>query len=329
MKKNFIIKIFTILFISTILILICNHKVMATNFDEENNTLTDTLNSETKIMEYDAITNETREVDMQELREVLKQQNKSYGQNNFSIPSIAPQNLKRSFVDKSFSLLTNREGSLNKVLNTEVRPYLTTCRITCTGPNLGITVANGTASVIGLNLAFTAAHCVFDESNNAILKNWTIYPGYNNKMFEEVSTGWSKVYYSDNWMKNHNSADDWAILVLNNNIGNFTGAYGISYYPSYSGLNNLNVSLLGYPCDKDQGFDVYASYQFESTGTITSVNNDRFLYSSYSCNGFSGGPVINRNDPEYILGINIGTDRNNAYAVRITQYLYDLILSLR
>ena len=55
----------TLLISLTFLILIVNHKTYATTSEQSSPTLDEILNSEQKIMKYDARTNETTEVNIQ------------------------------------------------------------------------------------------------------------------------------------------------------------------------------------------------------------------------------------------------------------------------
>lgn len=70
MKKKLISKLILIIFTSiTFFIFIFNSNVNAANIENENYTLEEFLNSEEKIMMYDAKTGETTEVNTEELKQ--------------------------------------------------------------------------------------------------------------------------------------------------------------------------------------------------------------------------------------------------------------------
>lgn len=215
-------KIFTILLITTIFFtVIINYKVDATEQAELDYPVNVDFNSQEKIMKYDAITNETTEVDMEELRAVISSKYNVRNSNEYVLDAYSPY-MESSSANTMIQPLAT---GMDIVIDTSIRPYITTCKITYSGGDLG------TASIVGPNVGLTAAHCVFDkDNNNAVYKNWTIYPGYNEKISGDTKyygtpCGWSQVYYSSNWMSEHNYKDDWAICVLQSDVGNQVGYY--------------------------------------------------------------------------------------------------------
>lgn len=323
MKRRIILKMFILIVLSSMFSLIINVNNVKATMEEQSNTVTieQILNTEDKIMEYDAKTNTTREVDMEALRQNLNAQNTLQGE----ILTTADYNSSniRKYVEPSISLLSQ---STQRVTNTNSFPYKATCRIEAL--NSSGNKCYGTAALIGSNLALTSAHCVFDQDdNNYKYRNWTVYAGYNNGVYYGSKTGWDKVYYSQNWLNTHDSGSDWAICVLQSNIGNTAGYYEAVSYGSNSELVGTSVTLLGYPGDTSYGFTYDSRYQYKSTGSIKSTNNTLFTYSNYSCAGFSGGPIF-RSD-NFIVGVNHGHVGSNSYGARITQDMINLIRSLR
>ncbi len=234
-KFNFIL---SFIFLMSIFILFNSHQVQASSIsDYEVVTETKAIKStvEEKIMKYDKETNTTTEVDMDEIKQLLASKtSKEKGANAYTTSSYNP--------NKNFNILspysTFAMSTYLHVSDTSKFPYSTISKITCDGGH-----ASGT--IIGKNLAITAAHCVMDGNAN-VYSNWSIMPGYNNGAIFG-STGWSQIYYSSAWASDHSPQNDWCICVLGDNIGSNSGWCGLRSYSSDSGLNNQNANAYGYP----------------------------------------------------------------------------------
>lgn len=204
------------------------------------------------------------------------------------------------------------------------------CKVVCSG---GV----ASASLVGNNVALTAAHCVWDAKTKEKFANWVAYPGYNYGPYKingvEIKSGWSKAYYSDLWMKDPNgpTAYDWAILVLEQNLGNNMLYLNVEA-ESVDSLNNSTVYVLGYPA--------YGSLDgqrlYKSGGTITKVYTNNIAFSAPSGVGFSGGPVVRANGT--VVGVYAGFTNNGAeytdhgegsMGVRITSSMKNRIESLK
>lgn len=320
MKKFLATMLITIMFV----LFTMNSSAFAVNKEETNYTVDEILTSNEKIMKYDVMTGETTEVDIEELKQVV------YSQRNIdesSLTSIAPYDpiLLKGQNKITNNVVTRDANSAQRITDTYSFPNRVTCRIVANDSS-GNTIF-GTAAIVGPSTGLTAAHCVFDvNDNNAVYSNWTIYPGYNNGTYYGTACGWSQVYYSSEWMNSHSDQYDWAICVLQSDVGNQLGWFGTQSYGTNSELNNTEVSVLGYPCDTNYGFIWDARYQYETGERITSVGTRYFRYSAWTFGGFSGGP-IKRND-NYIVGIHYGLVWNTSTGVRITQEMIDIIRSL-
>lgn len=324
MNRNFISKTFIILLISlTFLMSFFTSKAQAINNSKQEDYQ---LESDEKIMEYDAITNETKEVDMEELKQLIEIQNKSTN-NVTSYNSTSPYNPNSEKALTQTTIMPLSVPSAIRITDTSSFPYKTTCRILAKN-NAGEDM-HGTAAIVGPKAALTAAHCIFDEENeNFIYRDWTIYPGFNYNSYYGTACGWSKVYYSSKWIETHSYEYDWAICVLESDVGNQIGWFGVQSYGSNSKLNGIEIKSLGYPADIKYGYFADAIYQYETGTKIESVWDRYFRYDGYTCGGFSGGPII-RSD-NYIVGIIQGnnTVSNRANGVRITQEMINIIINI-
>ncbi len=267
---------------------------------------------EEKIMEYDATTGITREVNMNELKQSLNTRKGGYSDRIESYDPLAEDIPSNTITPHAI---------YNPVPNVTDLPYRATCRIKADvyGEEL---VASG--YVAGPKIVVTAAHCVMNQKDNdAYFADWVAYPGYNNgSSYKGVSSGWAKVYYSSGWTSTHSTAYDWCICILNSDIGNTTGWLGTQSYGSNSEMNGLSVRLLGYPLSVGDG-----ECQYYTSGTISNTRDLYFESSARSVGGFSGGPVARTSD-NYVVGVNHGYYKLNPETetgARITQDMINII----
>ena len=215
------------------------------------------IDTDEKIMKYDARTNETTVVDMDELKELINPKISYLSSNSNSSSSsnaiiIPPYNLPdNSNTTPDVSPMGYLPNSAEMVSNTNNYPNNQICRLEFQDSN-NITHYGSAALIGGPRVAITAAHCVFNVNDNkATYKNWKIQPGYSNGSTTGTVTGWDQVYYSSNWMNSsgNNMMYDWAICVLQ---ADTTGsALGAIANVSDSDLNNLRVTVYGYPADSN------------------------------------------------------------------------------
>ena len=91
MKRNLKRKFWIALVISiAISILVITSDVQAESEEQANSNLNESLETEEKIMMYDSKTNETTEVDIQELKQVLRQKNNTKGGSSNYLDSYDP-----------------------------------------------------------------------------------------------------------------------------------------------------------------------------------------------------------------------------------------------
>ena len=172
-KKNIVRFLFLLGICVIVSICVPNYNVKATSLEENISVLDEKKNTEEKIMMYDAVTKETTEVDMEELKKVIKAQN-----NTNSIKSYIPSDIK-TYSEVGLPKLAPAEvrasaTSVNRITNTSTAPYITTCRIAA--KNSSGSNVYGTASMVGPNVALTCAHCVFDPYNeNATYRGTKTY----------------------------------------------------------------------------------------------------------------------------------------------------------
>ncbi len=155
----------------------------------------------------------------------------------------------------------------------------------------------GTAFMISDNVAITAAHCV--KGYQAI----NIYPGYS-KGYAPFGGAQANMILTDQRYTDFKDKDikepfyDWAILILDKNIGNNSGWLGLT-----SDIGN-NCGFSSYPVDKfKNGYAV----QIYSPGKFAGLDTygEKVYFTNDTIGGSSGGPVMHRygNDQYYAHGI--------------------------
>ena len=328
MTKKIIIKGFSVLLLTVIMfsafptyevkaVTKNNGAIYSQEIVSDLNIISRRIATEEKIMKYDAKTGTTEEVDMEQISSVLRSNNinvaEPYG-------NIVTEN--NSYNVKA---VTADSNGMTKVTNTTSMPYRATCKIICSG-------GEATGFLVGPNLLLTAAHCVMKTSPSDKYANWTCYPAYNNGQIalngSTHSTGWSQIYYSNNWVNTGASDYDWCLCVLEDDLGMDIGAYfGLTSYNTNSALNNVQVKALGYPYEEG----VYdGEFQRYSIGTVSSTQNTYFICNAKTYHGMSGGPIMRTSD-NYVVGLVKGGLPNeaNTLGVKITQNILDLVNSLR
>ena len=210
-----------------------------------------------------------------------------------------------------------------------VNSYSEICRLDATNP-YDNTVITTTATMIGPKVAITAAHGVYKTDLGGLFYNITITPGYSGGDTPYGSSNVSTIYVWPDWIEKNGATDwdtisdsynyDWAILVLDDSLGNLSGWYGLQKYDNYLDLFNMNISITGYPYYV-QGQNIYNNYlyQYQSKGKIDTAFPRRLEYTADTSGGQSGAPIINLSTNN-IVGIHGGTIKNELSnrGVRIT-----------
>ena len=252
-----------------------------------------------KIMKYDAETGEITEVDTNEIKNVINSNdynNRTKKNNSLNIKDIKFANRA---LEQSTSLATC------KIISNEIA---------------------GTAALVGNNVALTAAHCIWNADTKKKYENLVVYPNYNNGAYNLngtlMASGWKTAYYSNGWMNSSGSPVeyDWAILVLEKELGNTLGYFDVSTNTPSIGYS---CGVYGYSMNLNNGNSLYFS-----SGTISLKYSKWFTYKATVYSGFSGGPIINSSGK--IIGVHKGMqDNGSAVGVRITSDMQNIILGLR
>ncbi len=175
---------------------------------------------------------------------------------------------------------------------------------------------HGTGTMLPGNLVLTSAHVVYDiEDGRGFAINTLFKPHFT----VGNMTGGKKpkhVIVPLKFTRDHDDAYDYAMLAFDNDLG--IGCLGLAFSGDYSTHDGRILHMLGYQPEKDMG--MYSQY-----GKILSSDYS-YLYSGMKTeNGWSGGPLLE--DDTYVIGVLKGRWFTRARIVRITEEIFNMIVS--
>lgn len=157
-----------------------------------------------------------------------------------------------------------------------------------------------TGTLVGKNIVLTAAHCVIDKETKHLRGDLSYFKAHYTRGYSP-NVSWIKHVYWGTNNPDFSRANDWALLVLEDNLGNSLGWMGVSN--SYS--NPVNVA--GYSTDFHRGQTAgvhMGCHIVEDTGAWLLHNCD-------TARGSSGGPVfVFSGKTANIVALNVAEYRN-------------------
>lgn len=189
--------------------------------------------------------------------------------------------------------------------------------------------------MIGKHLALTAAHCIYNYGTKQFISEAFVVPGLNEANSDPSPVGLANVvevrYKKDyEWYCDPN--EDWALLILDRNIGEDSGYIGIAYSDDEIDFALSLVTVAGYPDDKP------ANTLWACNGVVKKTT-DRYIYHSADTVGCqSGSPIItNWKDDWYTIGVHAhgaGTRADGSTSEwnggpNITPWTFELIMGYK
>lgn len=225
--------------------------------------------------------------------------------------------------NSSYNLFNNSLISPSKVfdddtrvkVNTSAYPYSAIGYLRITFKNSTETY-RGTAFLIGDNIAVTAGHCAYSfEKGEA--SSITFIPGRDGSNYPFGSANATK-YAVKSEYKNGDGNYDWAILVLDSNIGNSAGTIGFGKYNNFEDCLGKGAVISGYPKDKS-GYQ-----QYGANGYITSVSEHKMWYTIDTYDGQSGSPIMNSDKKAFGVHTGGSKENGNNWGMRVNDEFYSL-----
>lgn len=238
------------------------------------------------------------------------------------------------------------DGADDSSLDDDLQTYMNNNRVTVDDPTSNLysrcivhltikmsdnRTAYGSGFLIRSNVVVTAGHVVFDKeySESGWASSITVTPSARpTGVTAPYGTAQSTTLICGlEWAKNFDYDYDWGVIILDSNIGDQTGWFGL-YYQSNS-YNGTKVRVNGY--------DKYR-YQYTVSGTIT-TSKSRTIESTniYVDEGMSGGPCYIYSSEYGYVAIGIisrydsydegGWYHSDSYFRRINKTLYENLLS--
>ncbi|MCP3868994.1 MAG: trypsin-like serine protease [Gammaproteobacteria bacterium] len=175
-----------------------------------------------------------------------------------------------------------------------------------------------TGTLIGPRHVLTAGHCVYNIRNDKWYRKLSFTPGQNGSVKPYGKIGWKRAISVKGWTKKHKRNYDYAMIILNKDVGKTVGWMGYGWkrpMPKY------NVNINGYPGDKDHGT---MWYSYCKLGKVTTF---RLYYARDTYGGMSGSGVYvywKSKNKRTIYGIHAygvdSTGYNGATRIRKTVY---------
>lgn len=139
-----------------------------------------------------------------------------------------------------------------------------------------------TGTLIGPRHVLTAGHCVYNIRSDRWYSRLSFSPGQNGASRPYGRIGWSRAITVKGWTQNHLRNYDYAMIVLNQNVGNRTGWMGYGYN---NNLPKYSININGYPGDKPSGT------MWHSYCKISMIQKFRLYYPCDTFGGMSGSGV--------------------------------------
>lgn len=200
-----------------------------------------------------------------------------------------------------------------KITNTTSVPYYGIAYLSITMEDG--TSYRGTGFMISPNTMLTAGHCLKKTSTKA--KSVTVYPGRNGTS-KPITAKMTK-YYVDTKYTGSEVEWDYGIIVLDSNVGNTTGWFGL-HGTSGSSIGTTNIKVTGYPSD------LAGYYMWTCDGTVSNISTNRFKHTADTAGGESGSPTYFYNGSYGNQAVGIHTHAGN-YSRRITVTLVNWLKS--
>lgn len=181
----------------------------------------------------------------------------------------------------------------------------------------------GTGFLIGPRAVATAGHCVYLHNQGGWARRIEVIPGCNGTsrpMGQVEATSFRSV---DGWVTGKRPESDYGCVVLPAGAfgGRDLGRFGFAAFDTATLLAQPAV-MAGYPGDKP------FAEMWGMARVIKTITDNTLVYDIDSMGGQSGAPVyIKRNNERYVVGIhNYGALTGNS-ATRVTEPVYQRLLS--
>lgn len=214
--------------------------------------------------------------------------------------------------------LQGQPGKLVQVKKTTDYPYTT----------MGLFANACPGVLVSKRFVLTAGYCVFNTQDGKWYDNLDFFPAYDGKNAPFGSVKWKNIFAPVGYTKDKNPDYNFAIVELEQDIGDKTGWMGFSHFPEFP-FKQLNIT--SYPYE-----GVPANTMWQTTCNVSTVQDGYFFYQCpgkyQTVSAMGGGPVWfkGKGDSDWwVTGIHIGNvdDNKSHWAVRLNEANATALLS--
>ena len=228
-----------------------------------------------------------------------------------------------SFLDSLRTSGTLGVEELQRVNDTTIFPYSSVVKVVGT---LNEThVAWGSGAMIDANHVLTAGHVVYDKLEGGWRDNVYVIPGKNGTGTSITEEPYGRAYAThmrstEGWTYFSSMQHDWAVITLDQDIGDETGWLGLIDIPYDHNNYSDRVYTAGYPATIKSGY-----YMNNNSGIAGYANEYEHQYTFYGEGGQSGSSVWTyQNSNPYVISI-FAYGPAPGSGTRITSEKFDLM----
>jgi V8-like Glu-specific endopeptidase len=213
-----------------------------------------------------------------------------------------------------------------RVHNTEKTPWRVHGHMEMRFPNGEWYIGSGT--MVNYKHVLTAGHCLYDHEAGGWATAIKFTAAQNGGYIPIKSASATHLLTVKGWKDGRDSRFDMGMLILDRDLGEETGWYGIST-DTDKFLKSFKINVTGYPGDKDKGSGTQM-WTMPRPGRIAEVYPEQFTYTLDTTPGQSGSGVYTQfSEPAgyYCVGIHTQGKSDCNTATRITKSKFDLLIS--
>lgn len=202
------------------------------------------------------------------------------------------------------------------VENCNSLPYRAICFVSVTFPNGGN--YRSTGWLFSADGVVVAGHAIYNPERGGWADQVTVYPAKDGNSEPYRATAY-EYGIATPFFESQDVNYDYGLLKLEQPIGNTVGYLGYTYN---GGAVNNAIRTIGYPAIVDENGNVLKK-QYESFGTVLSVDTNRIYHNADSAGGQSGGPILLGNTAIGVsTHINSATNINKGKRIHYDMYAW-------